>query len=72
MRCRIVPDLPLVACRGQQAASLIDDDRAYRYVAVHRRQSGLIEGQPHRVVPLAQPAEFTHPRLLRRPYGSPG
>ena len=72
MRRRIMSDLPLIARGRQQVASLVDDDGANRHIAVHRRQSGLIESQPHRVVPMAQPAEFTHPRLLRRPYGTPG
>ena len=47
MRSRIMSNFPLIACCRQYAAGLVDYDGAYRHIAMHRRHSGLIEGQSH-------------------------
>ena len=70
VRRRIMPDLAFIACGRQNGPGLVDHNRTDRHIAVHPRQSSLIKSQLHRVIPLAQSAEFTHPQLLRRPYGT--
>jgi hypothetical protein len=66
----IMPDLAFIARGRQNGPSLVDHHSTDRHIAVHCRQSSLIKSQLHRVVPVAQAAEFTHPLLLRRPYGT--
>src|SRR3954447_8620034 len=61
MGSRIVSDLAFVAGGGQHATGLIHRPSADRHVAVHRRHPCLIEGEPHRIFPLALPAVFAHP-----------
>ena len=70
MRRRIMPDLTFVARGRKDITSLVEDDRADRNIAVSGGQPGLIERQQHRVIPLTQTAEFTHPQLLRRTCGT--